>query len=110
MHVEPHPLLELAAFTTTFPRPLGAMPTPPATFALLSLNATAPLKSDDAVREAVRVLLRHGGFKPSGRSKPAQYGTFWWDRGWLFLARGGSAKGSGAFLKDYLATFGRSNP
>ena len=45
--------------------------TPPEIFALLSLDAAAPLKSDDAVREAVRVLLRHGGFKPSGRSKPA---------------------------------------
>ena len=29
------------------------------------------MQSDDAVREAVRVLLRHGGFKPAGRSKPA---------------------------------------
>src|SRR5207302_10500488 len=27
--------------------------------------------SDDAVREAVRRLLRHSGFKPTGRSKPA---------------------------------------
>ena len=52
-------------------RPLGETPTPPEIFALLSLDADAPFKSDDAVREAVRVLLRHGGFKPSGRSKPA---------------------------------------
>ncbi|HKA06761.1 MAG TPA: phenylalanine--tRNA ligase beta subunit-related protein, partial [Gemmataceae bacterium] len=27
--------------------------------------------SDDKVREAVRALLRHGGFRPAGRSKPA---------------------------------------
>ncbi|HZZ81144.1 MAG TPA: phenylalanine--tRNA ligase beta subunit-related protein [Gemmataceae bacterium] len=71
LSVDPHPLLDLRAFTTTFPRPLGEMPTPAEIFALLSLQAQAPLKSDDAVREAVRVLLRHGGFKPSGRSKPA---------------------------------------
>ena len=71
MIVDPHPLLDLRAFTTTFPRPLGEMPTPPDILALLSLQASAPLQSDDAVREAVRVLLRHGGFKPSGRSKPA---------------------------------------
>ena len=71
MLIDPHPLLDLRAFTTTFPRPLGETPTPPEIFALLSLQAEAPLKSDDAVREAVRVLLRHGGFKPSGRSKPA---------------------------------------
>ena len=69
--VDPHPLLDLRAFTTTFPRPLGEMPTPVDVFALLSLQAEAPLKADDAVREAVRVLLRHGGFKPAGRSKPA---------------------------------------
>src|SRR5580765_4659097 len=69
--VDPHPLLDLRAFTTTFPRPLGEMPTPADVFALLSLQAESPLKSDDAVREAVRVLLRHGGFKPAGRSKPA---------------------------------------
>jgi DNA/RNA-binding domain of Phe-tRNA-synthetase-like protein len=39
--------------------------------ALLSLDAEAPFKSDDAVRDAVRAMLRHGGFKPAGRSKPA---------------------------------------
>jgi DNA/RNA-binding domain of Phe-tRNA-synthetase-like protein len=31
----------------------------------------APLSSDDAVRGAVRDLLRHGGYKPTGRGKPA---------------------------------------
>jgi DNA/RNA-binding domain of Phe-tRNA-synthetase-like protein len=69
--VDPHPLLDLRAFVTTFPRPLGDMPSPPELQALLSLEAPAPLRSDDAVREAVRQLLRHGGFKPTGRSKPA---------------------------------------
>ena len=71
MHIDPHPLLDARVFTTTFARPLGATPTSPEIFALLSLQAEAPFKSDDAVREAVRVLLRHGGFKPAGRSKPA---------------------------------------
>src|SRR4051812_17159559 len=71
MIVEPHPLLDLRAFTTTFPRPIGEMATPPEILALLSLSVEAPLKSDDGVRDAVRVMLRHGGFKPAGRSKPA---------------------------------------
>lgn len=71
IQIEPHPLLDARLFTTTFAQPLGESPTPPEIFALLSLRVEAPLKSDDAVREAVRVLLRHGGFKPSGRSKPA---------------------------------------
>jgi DNA/RNA-binding domain of Phe-tRNA-synthetase-like protein len=68
---DPHPLLDLRAFVTTFPRPLGEMPSPPDLQALLALEAAAPLHSDDAVREAVRQLLRQGGFKPTGRSKPA---------------------------------------
>lgn len=72
MHsVDPHPLLDLRAFVTLFPRPLGQIPSSPELQALLSVEAPAPLRSDDAVREAVRQLLRQGGFKPTGRSKPA---------------------------------------
>jgi DNA/RNA-binding domain of Phe-tRNA-synthetase-like protein len=69
--VDPHPLLDLRAFVTTFGRPLGELPSPPDLQGLLALDAPAPLSSDDAVREAVRQLLRHGGFRPTGRSKPA---------------------------------------
>jgi DNA/RNA-binding domain of Phe-tRNA-synthetase-like protein len=69
--LDPHPLLDLRAFVTTFPRPLGEMPSPPELLTLLALEVDAPLRSDDSVREAVRNLLRHGGFKPTGRSKPA---------------------------------------
>jgi DNA/RNA-binding domain of Phe-tRNA-synthetase-like protein len=69
--LDPHPLLDLRAFVTAFPRPLGESPSPPGLRALLAADAAAPLHSDDEVREAVRALLRHGGFKPTGRSKPA---------------------------------------
>src|SRR4051794_36707890 len=69
--VVPHPLLDLAAFVTEFTEPLGKLPSPPELQALLSLEMPTPLQSDDTVREAVRNLLRHGGFKPTGRSKPA---------------------------------------
>jgi DNA/RNA-binding domain of Phe-tRNA-synthetase-like protein len=69
--IDPHPLLDLRGFVTHFPRPLGEMLSPPDLQALLHVDAAAPLHSDDAVREAVRALLRHGGFKPTGRSKPA---------------------------------------
>lgn len=68
---DPHPLLDVQTFVTEFPRPLGEIPSPPELRQLMSLDAPAPLHSDDAVREAVRALLRHGGFKPTGRSKPA---------------------------------------
>jgi DNA/RNA-binding domain of Phe-tRNA-synthetase-like protein len=69
--IDPHPLLDLRAFVTTFPRPLGEVPSPRELQALMNLQATVPLRSDDDVREKVRQLLRHGGFKPTGRSKPA---------------------------------------
>ena len=77
LEVAPHPLLQLAAFVARFPAPLGHTPSPPWLTDLLRLEAQlhAPdgtrLVSDEAVRGAVRKLLRHGGYKPSGRGKPA---------------------------------------
>jgi DNA/RNA-binding domain of Phe-tRNA-synthetase-like protein len=69
--VDDHPLLRMAAFATTFPAPLGTISTPPAVLALLHADAAAPLHRDESVRAAVRDLLRHGGYKPTGRGKPA---------------------------------------
>ena len=71
--IAPHPLLDCCAFVTTFPRPLGELSSPPELLAGLALDdPAAPMHSADAVRAAVRDLLRHGGiFKPTGRSKPA---------------------------------------
>jgi DNA/RNA-binding domain of Phe-tRNA-synthetase-like protein len=69
--IDAHPLLELRAFVTTFPRSLGELAVDAQLRNLLTLDAQVSLQSDDTVREAVRALLRHGGFKPTGRSKPA---------------------------------------
>ena len=69
--VAPHPLLDAVAFVTELPSPLGELASPPALLAMLSAKGDAPFESDDAVRAAVRDLLRHGGFKPTGRSKPS---------------------------------------
>ncbi len=69
--VDPHPLLDALAFTTALPKPLSELPSPEWLTALLRPDAPAPLSSDDAVRGAVRDLLRHGGYKPTGRGKPA---------------------------------------
>jgi DNA/RNA-binding domain of Phe-tRNA-synthetase-like protein len=69
--IDAHPLLDLHAFVTEFPRPLGEIPSSEELVALLALDIPAPLHSDDNVREAVRALLRQGEFKPTGRSKPA---------------------------------------
>jgi DNA/RNA-binding domain of Phe-tRNA-synthetase-like protein len=71
LSVEPHPLLQIEAFTTELPKPLGELPSPEWMKALLALNAEAPMKSDDDVRAHVRDVLRHGGYKPTGRGKPA---------------------------------------
>ena len=71
LQIAPHPLLDARAFAAHFPAPLGQSPSPDWLKALLAPGAQAPLCSDDEVRAAVRALLRHGGFKPTGRSKPA---------------------------------------
>jgi DNA/RNA-binding domain of Phe-tRNA-synthetase-like protein len=69
--LDPHPLLDALAFTTAFPAPLSALPSPEWLTALLKPDASAPLSSDDAVRTTLRDVLRHGGYKPTGRGKPA---------------------------------------
>ena len=71
LRVDPHPLLRVAAFTTEFPAALGALTTPATVLDALRIDAPAPLQRDEAVRAAVRDLLRHGGYKPTGRGKPA---------------------------------------
>ncbi|MFO0615295.1 MAG: phenylalanine--tRNA ligase beta subunit-related protein [Polyangiaceae bacterium] len=71
IHVEPHPLLDVLAFETTFPRKLGELPAPPALVAGLALDPPQRLASSDDIRGKIRDLLRHGGYKPTGRGKPA---------------------------------------
>lgn len=67
---EEHPLLRFGAFVTEFAAPLG--PSPDWLVALLALDADgAPLAREEEARAAVRDLLRHGGYKPTGRGKPA---------------------------------------
>jgi DNA/RNA-binding domain of Phe-tRNA-synthetase-like protein len=63
--VAPHPLLDLGAFVTKFAQPLGELVS-------FATGVTPPFAAaTDDVRGEIRALLRHGGFKPSGRSKPA---------------------------------------
>jgi DNA/RNA-binding domain of Phe-tRNA-synthetase-like protein len=71
LHVDDHPLLRVAAFVTVFPVPLGTLSTPAGVVAALRLDASVPMQRDEATRAAVRDLLRHGGYKPTGRGKPA---------------------------------------
>ncbi|MFN7134662.1 MAG: phenylalanine--tRNA ligase beta subunit-related protein [Myxococcales bacterium] len=67
---DPHPLLELVTLEATLPDGLASA-SPEWLVELLRPGAPAPLAPDEQVRAAVRELLRHGGFKPTGRSKPA---------------------------------------
>jgi DNA/RNA-binding domain of Phe-tRNA-synthetase-like protein len=69
--IDKHPLLRAAAFTTMLDAPLGMQTSPSWLTDLLRLDAEVPVQSDDALRSAVRDVLRHGGYKPTGRGKPA---------------------------------------
>jgi DNA/RNA-binding domain of Phe-tRNA-synthetase-like protein len=66
-----HPLLDAVVFTTTWPAPLAEVPTA-SLVSLLTVEPKGPVSPpDDAVRSAVRELLRQGGYKPTGRGKPS---------------------------------------
>lgn len=71
-------LLDAAAFTCDLPDALERLHAPAWLTAMLAGSPGAPpgesvpfAPPQDGTREAVRALLRAGGFKPSGRSKPA---------------------------------------
>lgn len=61
------PLLELSGFVTRFAPNLGAY----AGHSPLGPPPSSLAPPDDAVRAAVRDVLRQTGFKPTGRSKPS---------------------------------------
>lgn len=76
LHVDPSLITVgwFGAFVAHWPKPLGDYASPPWLRAGLRLDAELERPfgpADDGVRKAVRDLLRCGGFKPSGRSKPA---------------------------------------
>lgn len=71
IELEPHPFASPAAFACELPTPLGGLVTPHEVLELLRPDAPAPLERSEEVRAAVRDLLRHGGYKPTGRGKPS---------------------------------------
>jgi DNA/RNA-binding domain of Phe-tRNA-synthetase-like protein len=71
LDVDEHPLLDLGTLQAELPAAVGDSVSPDWLVALLSAEAQAPLQRNEAARGAVRDMLRHGGFKPTGRSKPA---------------------------------------
>lgn len=79
--VEDHPLLDVACFRSSLPKPLGTLSSDQALLNLLKPDVPVPLSRPvlssgaelnvDDVKGIVRDLLRQGGYKPTGRGKPA---------------------------------------
>jgi DNA/RNA-binding domain of Phe-tRNA-synthetase-like protein len=69
--LDPHPELRVMAFATTFTAPIGSLGTPASVLAALAIDGPAPIERDEPTRAAVRDMLRVGGYKPTGRGKPA---------------------------------------
>ncbi len=71
LSLDPYPDLHPAVFITDWPAPLGDLPPAGWMADLMRLDAPAPIQRSELVRGAVRDLLRHRGYKPTGRGKPA---------------------------------------
>lgn len=69
--VEDHPSLRVRAFTCAFPAPLGTLPTTDAILGLLRGGSASPFAPDEQLRTDIRDMLRHGGYRPTGRGKPS---------------------------------------
>lgn len=69
--IEPHPDLDARVFITTFPKSLGQLGSSEVVLNWLSVDVDAPVSSPENAKAVVRDLLRHGGYKPTGRGKPA---------------------------------------
>jgi DNA/RNA-binding domain of Phe-tRNA-synthetase-like protein len=68
---ERHPLLSICAFACNFPEPLARTALPQAATWLSATSLPGLDPADDAVRAAIRDMLRQRGYKPTGRGKPA---------------------------------------
>jgi DNA/RNA-binding domain of Phe-tRNA-synthetase-like protein len=69
VEIAPHPSLYVAFVEHSYPDGIGASPA--ALVELLRPDAEAPLRSSDEIRATIRDVLRVGGYKPTGRGKPA---------------------------------------
>lgn len=69
--IEPHPTLRASVFWASYPQALGVLPSPEWLTKLLEIDAAAPVQRTEELRVAVRDMLRQGGYKPTGRGKPA---------------------------------------
>ncbi len=66
-----YPGLALTAVAAELSLPLEQVPSPAWLTELLRLEAEAPVRGSEALRTAVRDLLRVHGYRPTGRGKPS---------------------------------------
>lgn len=79
LEIDDHPLLDAVVFTTEFSQPIGELQTPDSILGLVlpdfsssaEYQVPAELAYSDDVKPKVRDLFRYGGYKPTGRGKPA---------------------------------------
>ena len=71
VQLAPHPLLDAGLVEIDLPDPLVELPSPPWLVELLRDDGGSVTAPDQEVRAPVRDLLRHSGFRPTGRSKPS---------------------------------------
>lgn len=71
IQIEPHPLIAITSFQIDLRTPLGGIESPDWLVALLDADAATPFGYDESVRAAIRDLFRAGGYRPTGRGKPA---------------------------------------
>ncbi len=89
LHCDPHPLLDPLCFVTLYPKSLANLPSPPSLLELFDTRNSVPLDIPPLVKKHVRDLLRHGGYKPTGRNKPAsEYLIKAVDKGWSATTEG----------------------
>jgi len=87
--MEAHPLLEARAFLSRFKSPLETLSSPEGILKYFALDCPAPVEAPPGTKPLVRDLLRHGGFKPTGRSKPASEYLFKAiEKGWFSPNKG----------------------
>jgi DNA/RNA-binding domain of Phe-tRNA-synthetase-like protein len=71
IQLEPHASLKVKALVSNFRAPIGSIFPTDAVIKFLNAMSAGPLRSDDRIRADVRDMLRQGGYKPTGRGKPA---------------------------------------
>jgi DNA/RNA-binding domain of Phe-tRNA-synthetase-like protein len=70
VEIHAHPHLDPVLLSCSFEDGLGNESSP-ALLDLLGQDASAPMAPGEEAKKAIRDMLRWGGFKPAGRSKPA---------------------------------------